>query len=262
MVDERDGNRADQAIDQVAAGVYRLADEMVNVYLVEEGTQITVIDSGLPGLYPRFVGALAQIGRRMADISAVLITHGHPDHIGLAERIRVEADATVWVHEADAPLIDDPTHIRQHWRAERSLVPYILRRPATLRTPFHMARHGGFRPPAVRQRTTFQDGQLLDVPGGPRAIWTPGHTAGSTAFLLPDRGILFTGDALVMRDDITGGTGPRIVARAFTQDSTTALRSLDILARLPADIVLPGHGRSFTGGVGAAADEAMKVGVS
>lgn len=244
------------------AGVHRVVDPMVNMYLVEDGDALTVVDAGFPGLYPRLLESLAAAGRSLADVRAVLLTHGHPDHTGLAERIRSEANAAIWVHEADAPLVADPRHLRRHWRAERSLLPYVLRHPAALSVPVHLARMRGFRPPPVQSWSTFTDGQSLDAPGSPRVVWTPGHTAGSSSLLFAEHGILFTGDALVTRDDMTGGDGPRIVARAFTQDSHAALASVRTLAAVEAAIVLPGHGEPFGAGVATACEQALATGVT
>ena len=50
----------------------------------------------------------------------------------------------------------------------------------------------------------------------------PGHTPGSVGYLFADRGLLFTGDALVTYDGITGHHGPTVVSRAFTHDSAAA----------------------------------------
>lgn len=249
-------------MDLVAPGVHRLYDGMVNVYLVEEPDGLVLVDAGLPGLHPHLLTGLASIGRRLADITAVLITHSHPDHTGLAERLRVEAGARVWVHEADAGLLRDPSHTKRYFTPERSFAGYLLRRPATLRVPVHIARNGGFRPRPVKDPTTFTGGQVLDAPGHPTAIAVPGHTTGSSAFHFPDRGLLFTGDALVTRDDITGRDGPRIIAGAFTQDSGLALASLTALSDLPAALLLPGHGGALPGELATAVARAREAGPS
>jgi glyoxylase-like metal-dependent hydrolase (beta-lactamase superfamily II) len=242
--------------------VHRLGDWMVNFYLVHDDAGITVVDAGLPGHYAQFTEALAQLGGSISDVRAVLITHGHPDHLGLAERIRAEARAAVWVHPADAPILADPRRISRHWTAERSLLPYVARRPATLAVPLHMARHGGFRPRPVTQMSTFTSGQILDVPGRPQAIPVPGHTKGSTAFVFPGHGVVCTGDALVTQDAITGRTGPRLVARAFTQDSAAALSSLAVLASYDMPVVLPGHGLPWSDGLPVAVTRARQAGIS
>jgi glyoxylase-like metal-dependent hydrolase (beta-lactamase superfamily II) len=75
-------------------------------------------------------------------------------------------------------------------------------------------------------------------------ITLPGHTPGSVGYLLADRGLLFTGDALVNYDGITGYRGPTVVSRAFTHDSRAALTSLTALGTIDAGL-LPGHGEPF-----------------
>jgi glyoxylase-like metal-dependent hydrolase (beta-lactamase superfamily II) len=79
---------------------------------------------------------------------------------------------------------------------------------------------------------------------------------------LPDRGVLFTGDALVIDDSILGRTGPRIVCGAFTHDTATAMSALAALAPLDAGIVLPGHGSPYLEGIAVAVAEARRVGVA
>jgi len=88
----------------------------------------------------------------------------------------------------------------------------------------------------------------------------PGHTQGTVAYHFPALGVLFTGDALVTREDLTGHTGPSLVSRGFTHDSAAALASLDRLAQLPMALLLPGHGEAFAGGPRAAAAQARQAG--
>jgi glyoxylase-like metal-dependent hydrolase (beta-lactamase superfamily II) len=90
---------------------------------------------------------------------------------------------------------------------------------------------------------------------------TPGDTLGHCALHLPDRDVLIAGDAIVTLDRYTGGTGPRLVARAATVDSRRNLRSLDALAATGANTVLTGHGEPWTDGIesAAAAAEAAPV---
>ncbi len=71
-------------------GIYRLGDDIVNVYLIEELGLVTIVDAGMPGYYGLIPDALAEMGRSLADVRAILLTHGHSDHIGFAEQARRE----------------------------------------------------------------------------------------------------------------------------------------------------------------------------
>ena len=63
---------------RVADGVHRLGDHYVNWYVLEDGGRLTVIDAGLPGHWGQLPSLLTTIGRTVADIVVVLLTHGHP----------------------------------------------------------------------------------------------------------------------------------------------------------------------------------------
>ncbi|HEY2791505.1 MAG TPA: MBL fold metallo-hydrolase [Micromonosporaceae bacterium] len=246
---------------QIADHVYRLGDRVVNFYLVDHPDGLTLIDAGLPGHFGQLESYLAASGRSVSDITSVLITHGHPDHIGLAARLHA-AGATVWVHERDAIILTDgPRSSLRHVKPERSMIRYLLRRPAAIATPLHIARNGGFTAPKVTDVRTFRaDERLEAVPGRPRAVMLPGHTPGSAGYLYDDLGVLFTGDALVTEDGLTGHVGPTLVCRGFTNDSAAALATLDDLAGLHATMVLTGHGQPFHGSPAAAAEQARRAG--
>ncbi|GJF33930.1 MBL fold metallo-hydrolase [Kitasatospora sp. NE20-6] len=247
---------------EVAPGVHRLGDDVVGFFLVECADGLVLVDAGLPGHLRQLETHLADTGRGTRDISAVLLTHAHPDHTGLAGPL-TRAGATVWIHRADAAtLADGPRSAMRHARPERSLLPYLLRRPAALGTPLHMARKGAFTAKPVPGVHTFDgNAQPTGVPGSPLAVPLPGHTPGSTGYLFADRGLLFTGDALVTHDGLTGHTGPTLVCRAFTHDGAASHASLDRIAALPATLLLPGHGEPFAGAPGDAAELARRAGL-
>ncbi|WP_344640418.1 MBL fold metallo-hydrolase [Kitasatospora cystarginea] len=241
--------------------VHRLGDHLVNFYLVDTGPALVLVDAGLPAHWDGLLGTLRDLGRPVTDIAAVLITHGHPDHVGLAERVRAASGAEVSVHESDAPILAEPRQLNKVWHPERSLLGYAVRRPSGLRAPLHLARGGALRTPAVRELRTFSDDCQLTVPGSPLAVLTPGHTHGSTSYLFPDASIAFTGDALVTHDAVAGRIGPCVICRAFTQDSRSALASLDKIAEHDIDLVLPGHGEPWTDGLAMAARQAVSNGI-
>ncbi|MEY9969365.1 glyoxylase-like metal-dependent hydrolase (beta-lactamase superfamily II) [Streptacidiphilus sp. MAP12-16] len=246
---------------QVAPSVERLGDDMVNFYLVDHPDGLLLVDAGLPGHLGQLQEHLTRSGRSLRDIRAVLLTHGHLDHTGLVAAVQ-QAGADIWIHQADAAILaDGPRSAMRHAKPERSMLPYLLRRPAAISGPLHIARMGGFSGKSVRGVRTFRSDHRLDeVPGQPQAIALPGHTQGSVAYHFPALGVLFTGDALVTRDDLIGHTGPCLVSRGFTHDSAAALASLDRLVELPTALLLPGHGAAFADGPQAAATQARLAG--
>jgi glyoxylase-like metal-dependent hydrolase (beta-lactamase superfamily II) len=247
---------------QVAPGVHRLGDHGINFYLIEGPDGLILIDAGVPAHLEQLRGLLADLGRSVADVRAVLLTHGHLDHTGLAHTLQ-EAGAVIWIHERDAAILHDgPRSATRHAKPERSMLPYLLRRPSSFALPLQLARAGAFTAPAVHNARVFGADQVLeDVPGAPQAVVLPGHTPGSAAYLFADRGLLFTGDALVTEDGLSGHTGPTIVSRCFTHDSRAALAALDRLDELTAELLLPGHGAPFTDGVRTATRQARQFGV-
>lgn len=245
--------------EKIAPGVHRAGSHAVNFYLVEDRDGITVIDAGLPAFWPSLLAAVDATGRKLTDIRAVLVTHGHPDHIGFAERLRVEAGADIWVHEADAPMLAEPHQPFKHWKPERSLLSYAWRRPTALRGPLHLARNGGLRVPVTHHMRTFAESTVLDVPGRPTAVPVPGHTNGSAAYVFEDHDTVFTGDAIVTQDSSTGLTGPGLISAAFTQSTAEALRSLRTLADLSASLMLTGHGEPWRQGLASAIDQAEQA---
>ena len=247
----------------IPPAVHRLGDDMVNFYLVEEPDGLVLVDSGLPTHWGALRDHLASSGAVPGDIKAVLLTHAHPDHLGLAARVRREADAAVWIHRAEAATLGAANPARAGASTERSMARYLLRRPAAMGLVLHLARSGAFRPSPVSGPEVFDAPTTLTrVPGAPEAVPIPGHTPGSAAYVFRHHGVIFTGDALVSYDGLTGLRGPRLVCRGFTHDGASALASLDTLAGIGRDLtVLPGHGDPMAE-LYPAVEEARRVGIS
>ena len=227
-----------------APGIHRVEDAYVNWYLVEDGPRLAVVDTGLPRSWRSLHRALLELGRSPGQIDAVVLTHGHFDHMGFAERARTELGVPVWSHELEVSVTRHP------WRYEheRSRVPYFVRYPRFPVIFAAMGVAGALWVKGLGGGRPFRDEGELDVPGRPTVVFSPGHTYGHCAFHLPDRGALLSGDALVTLNPYTGDEGPRIVAGAATADSRQALASLDRLAATGARTVLPGHGAPVDAG--------------
>jgi glyoxylase-like metal-dependent hydrolase (beta-lactamase superfamily II) len=238
----------------VADGVVRLGTELVNWYLVEDDGHVTIVDAGAPKYRPQLDRGLELLGRRPADIAAVLLTHGHSDHIGFAEPVRAELGVPVLVHRDDERLT---TTGKRSGRNEASLLPY-LRYGHAWKLLGHLL-SSGF-PKHVQEVTTFEDNAEVDVPGAPHAIHTPGHTTGHASFWLESRGVLVMGDLLCTRNPLTGARGPQLMPSAFNLSNSTILDSLSKVESLDAGVLLFGHGEPWTQGAGDAVRRARETG--
>lgn len=178
-----------------------------NAYVVGDDAACAVVDPGAEA--PRILEAVG--GRRVV---AIVLTHGHADHIGALDEIRAATGAEVWCPEADAAYLADPA----------------LNLSGMFGAPFTVR-------PAER---LYRDGDAVGAPPVVfRAIHTPGHTPGSSC-LAHEGGFVLAGDTLfagsVGRTDFPGG------------DAAMLVRSIrERLLPLPDETAVhPGHGPATT----------------
>lgn len=234
---------------EIAPRIGRVGRDMVNVYVIEDGGEVTIVDAGVSGYWSDLPAGLAALGRSIEDVRALLLTHAHSDHLGFAERLRTERRVPVSVHEADAAMARGEE--KPSGQGAGPIAPLAM-----LRFLWFGARKGGLRVQHVGEVATFGDGATLDVPGAPRVIHVPGHSPGSAVLHFAGHDALLVGDAFATLAVTTGATGPRIAP--FTSDPTEALASLARIEDVEARWALPGHGAPWTGGVAAAVAEVRR----
>jgi glyoxylase-like metal-dependent hydrolase (beta-lactamase superfamily II) len=230
----------DVEVREVAPGVWQARAKHVGWVLVVDGGEVTLVDTGYPG--DRNACSLDKVGRSAADVAAVVLTHAHPDHLGSAKYFRTAQGTPVLVHEREVPnatgqrieQVSVGTLVSMVWRPD---VAVWVRDVLGLKAA-RVERLGG---------ADTLTSEVLDIPGRPVPVPTPGHTSGHAAFHLPERGALLVGDALMTEHALVHVPGPQLLPSVFHHDNAQALASLQALAGLDADVLVPGHGPAFVG---------------
>lgn len=223
---------------EAAPGVFMVNGPRTNWCLMADASGMTLVDAAWPKDYRLVVESLRQIGATPDQVEVVVLTHAHPDHVGVAEQFRVGHGAVVRTHRSEVAHAMGQHH--EHVRTIDLLVR--IWRPSVFVFALGALASGGSHPTAVQTVDAF-DESVFDVPGGRLIpVPTPGHTSGHCSFHLPDHGVVMTGDALVNHNLLTNRPGPRLMPSIFSHDPAQAAQSLDALIGLEASVVLPGHG--------------------
>ena len=245
-------------VKNVAHGVHMIQNHNVNCYLLEDEEGLTLVDAGLPRVWRELGLAIRALGRSPMDLKALVLTHAHFDHVGVAAKLVKRLGLPVYAHPEEVALAAHP----YRYAHENPAAVYPPQHPRAVPVLFSMALGGAATVRGVTVTRGLTVGQAIPVPGRPRVVLTAGHTYGHCALHLPDADAVITGDALVTLDPYTGLTGPRIVAKAATADSAMALESLNELSRTGVSMVLPGHGDPWFDGIEKAVREAKHHGVA
>lgn len=242
----------------VAPGIHMIQNHNVNCYVLEDSDGLTVVDAGLPRVWNELGWAVRELGHAPEDIKALVLTHAHFDHVGVAAKLVDRLGIPVYAHQRDKHLAAHP----YSYAHENPTAVYPLRHPRAVPILASMIAGGAAMVRGVTVTRELTAGETVSVPGRPRVVFTAGHTYGHCALYVPTADAVISGDALVTLDPYSGLTGPRIVARAATADSAMAVESLAALEVTGATLVLPGHGDPWREGVGRAVELARENGVA
>ena len=200
--------------------------------LVDAANGPTLVDAALPGQEGRIADAMAEAGVRVEDLRRIVLTHQDIDHVGALHALVEASGARVLAHEVEAPYIDG-TELARFQRPEMLQLRPEMRAIAERVEP-------------TQVDELLQDGSRLDVAGGVRVVFSPGHTVGHTCLFLERTGTLIAGDALTASDGRLQGPSP-----TATSDMPTASASVRRMADLDVRAVVCYHGGVVTDDAGA-----------
>jgi glyoxylase-like metal-dependent hydrolase (beta-lactamase superfamily II) len=94
------------SVEAIGSGVYQVGQPRVNSFIVVgHDRSVTLVDTGLPNRHQAITGALSDLGRSPADVTAILLTHAHADHIGGALELKRRSGAAIYASEAESAVI-------------------------------------------------------------------------------------------------------------------------------------------------------------
>jgi glyoxylase-like metal-dependent hydrolase (beta-lactamase superfamily II) len=241
-------------VEQVRPGLWSIPVPIPNsplryvlVYAFELPEGLAIVDAGwdTPEAWDALVSGLATAGGKIEDVQAVLVTHIHPDHYGLAGRVRAASGAWIGLHAREAETlparygqVDYLIEVSSAW-LRRNGVPddeaqLMAGSSKELLPLVHLAEP---------DRLLAHD-ERVGLPGWDlRAVWTPGHTPGHLCFYDQTRQLLLSGDHVLPR------ISPNISLHPQQQLNPLGdfLRTFDDLAALDVEEVLPAHEYRFAG---------------
>ena len=218
------------------------------VYLVEGSEGPLLVDTGWnhDESWQALLQAVEQTGHTIEEVRGAVLTHFHPDHAGLAGRLRETTGAWIAMHPADIAVLRHLAH--QSMEERRTTIATQLRRAGFPEEDVEALRRTDPLPASVAPDRELADGAVIDHPGRDlRAVWTPGHSPGHLCLHLADGDMLFTGDHVLPRITphigqfpLTADTGNPLGDFLTSQSSIAGTTDAERL------MCLPSHERRFT----------------
>jgi glyoxylase-like metal-dependent hydrolase (beta-lactamase superfamily II) len=219
--------------------------EYINVYLIEGSQGYLLVDSGwnTDESFTTLHNYLVKNGIGFQDIKQILVTHVHPDHYGMAGRIKKLSGATIAMHHIEKDFIE-PRYVKMEpllHQTDRLLVAngvpekeMVGLRDATLGLV-------NFIVPTLPDKT-LHDGETITTGTFTfRVIWTPGHSSRHICLYEPDKKVLLSGDHILPKITPNIGLHPQSIENPLGR----YIKSLQEIRKLDIELTLPGHDKPF-----------------
>jgi hydroxyacylglutathione hydrolase len=208
---------------KVAENIHLIAPSWSYVYLIV-GEKLVFIDTGLSQYLGDIEKYVVDLGHQLQDVSLIINTHVHQDHVACNRVLKDVCRARLAVHELDAKYIENPDDFLED--TFRHVPP-----------PEDYVREA--RSWKDNVDILLKDGDTIELGGATlEVVHTPGHTQGSICLYDQEKKILFSGDALQGTTAFVKEFGP--VTGLYT-DLDAYIRSIQRLLNLDVDMILPGH---------------------
>jgi glyoxylase-like metal-dependent hydrolase (beta-lactamase superfamily II) len=218
----------------------------INIYLIEGDKGWLLVDSGwnTDQSFSTLHNYLIKIDASFGDIKQIVVTHVHPDHYGMAGRIKELSGATIAMHHIEKGFIG-PRYIDMNellHQTDQLLIDSGVPRDFadTLRdASLGLEEYIVPAPPDI----TFRDGDTVNTGKFKfRVIWTPGHSSGHICLYEPERKIFISGDHILPKITPNISLNPQSIENPLGR----YIKSLQEIRKLEVKLTLPGHDRPFT----------------
>jgi len=204
---------------EILPGIHLADKGYSNVYLLVRKNKLILIDTGMDKSAKKIISYIQNLGYKPSDISHILLTHTHMDHIRGLRKIKELCNAKVAVHKEEADMVSG----RKKLLLPKGFLGFFFR----IMMPFM-----GYKP--VNPEIILKDGDTIE---GLKVIRTPGHTLGSICFHDKKNKVLFSGDLLSI--DKGKLTYPK---SNFNMDEDMLKSSVEKISKMSFNYMLPGHG--------------------
>lgn len=205
-------------VKQISENVWKLSVWMgvtVSMWLVKEEDGVTVVDCGIPSMGAEILNQIEAL--ELGPLQKILLTHGHPDHVGSLERLRESSKGPVFAHEKEIPYMEGKK-------------PYPGRSKAKAVTARRMIK-------PLKE----ENGDFVSM-GSLKPYFTPGHSPGHMVYYHEKEEVLIGGDLFTtFRDEKLRRPIPM-----FTANMGEAIKSGAIVKELEPDVLSLCHGTEIT----------------